>query len=86
MFNAKAKDIENDIRQLIPEAGTMQNNNNSSLLRREEIVVIVRRVTMGMGSRNPIERVILIQSRSIKVPDIMKTIHSNGCILTTFCR
>ena len=26
-------------------------------LRKEEIVVIVRRVTMGMGSRNPIERV-----------------------------
>ena len=60
LFNAKANDIENDIRQLIPEAGTMQNGNNSSLLRREEIVVIVRRVTMGMGSRNPIERVIMI--------------------------
>ena len=60
LFNAKAKDIENDIRQLIPEAGTMQNDNNSLLLRREEIVVIVRRVTMGMGSRNPIERVIII--------------------------
>ena len=26
-------------------------------LKKEEIVVIVRRVTMGMGSRNPIERV-----------------------------
>ena len=60
MFDAKAKDIEDDIRQLIPEAGTMQNDNHSSFLRREEIVVIVRRVTMGMGSRNPIERVIMI--------------------------
>ena len=59
MFDAKAKDIENDIRQLIPESDTMQNGDNSSLLRRDEIVVIVRRVTMGMGSRNPIERVIM---------------------------
>ena len=76
MFNAKAKDIEDDIRQLIPQEAIMQNGSDSpnvdatklnsnhsndkeeGALKKEEIIVIVRRVTMGMGSRNPIERVI----------------------------
>merc|ERR1712212_830901 len=75
LYNAKAKDIESDIRQLIPQEPKLQNGYDSSVddptclsssnsnhksegaLTREEIIVIVRRVTMGMGSRNPIERV-----------------------------
>ena len=79
LYNAKAKDIENDIKQLIPQQQKLQNGNNSSVgdltgfsssnsnnniegpLTKEEIIVIVRRVTMGMGSRNPIERVITYQ-------------------------
>ena len=79
LYNAKAKDIESDIRQLIPQTPKLQNGNDSSVddstslrssdfshksegpLIKEEIIVIVRRVTMGMGSRNPIERVMTYQ-------------------------
>ena len=68
-----AKRIEVDVRSYIPELNNTTYNGNSleqlvapsdltsmkieEPLRKHEIVVIVRRVTMGMGSRNPIERV-----------------------------
>ena len=85
LYNSKAKDIENDIKQLIPQKQKLQNGNNSSVddpsslsssssnhnsegpLTKEEIIVIVRRVTMGMGSRNPIERVITYQLEKLKL-------------------
>ena len=84
LYNAKAKDIENDIKQLIPQKQKLQNGSNSSVddptslsssnsnhnsegpLTKDEIIVIVRRVTMGMGSRNPIERVITNQQINLK--------------------
>ena len=76
LYTKNARDIENDLKALIPEKnkeltkgtflalnGTAQTSCDilssevQGHLQKEEIIVIIRRVTMGMGSRNPIEKV-----------------------------